>query len=121
MPIAERLAAAGLDPGSVAAFAAAALAEDLAGGIDVTTAATVPAAARGRADLAARTAGVVAGLPVAEAVFWLASACQAMAEPHGAVTCTLLTADGARVGAGAGAAHRVRPDRDRSSRPSAPR
>jgi nicotinate-nucleotide pyrophosphorylase (carboxylating) len=58
----------------MAAFVAAALAEDLAGGTDVTTAATVPGAARGRADLVARSAGVVAGLPVAELAFWLTSA-----------------------------------------------
>lgn len=72
--IAGRLAEAGLNPGEVAAFVAAALAEDLAGGTDVTTAATVPAAARGSADLVARSAGVVAGLAVAELVFWLTSA-----------------------------------------------
>ena len=71
--IAERLDAAGLDPRRVAGLAAAALAEDLAGGADVTTAATVPASARGSAELVVRSAGVVAGLPVAELVFWLAS------------------------------------------------
>jgi nicotinate-nucleotide pyrophosphorylase (carboxylating) len=71
--VARRLRAAGLDPVAVTALVAAALAEDLAGGSDVTTTATVPADARGQADVVARTAGVVAGLPVAEAVFWLAS------------------------------------------------
>jgi nicotinate-nucleotide pyrophosphorylase (carboxylating) len=71
--IGGRLETAGLSPGGVAAFVAAALAEDLAGGTDVTTAATVPAGARGSADLATRSAGVVAGLPVAELVFWLVS------------------------------------------------
>ncbi len=102
-PIAERLAATGLDPVGVVAFVSAALAEDLAGGIDVTTAATVPPAASGRADLVARTAGVVAGLPVAEAVLWLASAGglghygQARGE---AVACTSLAADGDRIEAG---------------------
>ena len=69
-----RLRAAGLDPVAVAAVAAAALAEDLAGGIDETTAATVPPASAGRADLVARKTGVVAGLPVTEAVFAVASA-----------------------------------------------
>jgi nicotinate-nucleotide pyrophosphorylase (carboxylating) len=106
--IAERLSAAGLDPPSVAAFLRAALAEDLAGGIDVTTAATVPAAAQGRADLVARSPGVLAGLPVAEAVFWLASqAVPAATEsaataptPTAPVACTLLAADGDRVAAG---------------------
>jgi nicotinate-nucleotide pyrophosphorylase (carboxylating) len=71
--IAGRLEAAGLSPGQVGRLVAAALAEDLGGGTDVTTAATVPAAALGRADLVARPAGVVAGLPVAELVFWLTS------------------------------------------------
>jgi nicotinate-nucleotide pyrophosphorylase (carboxylating) len=70
--IAQRLSDAGLDPAEVTSFAAAALAEDLAGGTDITTAATVPASLRGRADLVARAAGVVAGLPVAQTVFWLA-------------------------------------------------
>jgi len=67
--LAGRLAAAGLDPLAVAALARAALAEDLAGGTDVTTRATIPRGSTGEAVLAARTAGVVAGLPVAEAVF----------------------------------------------------
>jgi len=71
--IAARLSVAGLDPAAVAALIAVALAEDLAGGTDVTTAATVPAGARGQADVVARNSGVVAGLPVAQAVFWLAS------------------------------------------------
>jgi nicotinate-nucleotide pyrophosphorylase (carboxylating) len=89
--LAQRLSAAGLDPGAVRSFVVAALAEDLVGGIDVTTAATVPPDDRGRGDLVARTPGVVAGLPVAEAVFWLVSA---------AVECAPLTADGDRVAAG---------------------
>jgi len=88
--IAGRLSGAGLDPAVVAAIAAAALAEDLAGGTDVTTDATVPAAARGRADLVARAPGVVAGLSVAAAVFALASA---------DLECTELAADGDRVAA----------------------
>ena len=91
--LAGRLAAVGLDPADVAALAAAALAEDLAGGVDVTTVATVPAGARGQADVVARTAGVVAGLPVAEAVFALAS-------PGTAVMCTDRAADGDLVAAG---------------------
>jgi nicotinate-nucleotide pyrophosphorylase (carboxylating) len=91
--IAGRLRAAGLDPAAVAALGAAALAEDLAGGIDVTTAATVPRDARGEADLVARSAGVVAGLPVVEAVFWLASS----ADP---VRCADRAADGDVVAAG---------------------
>ena len=103
VPIADRLAAAGLDPVSVTAFVRAALAEDLDGGTDITTAATVPAAASGRAELVARTAGVVAGLPVAQAAFWLASAGapgQRGPAPGEAAACTMLTADGDRVAAG---------------------
>jgi len=69
--LAERLRSAGLDPVAVADFVTAALTEDLAGGSDVTTAATVGADATGCADLVARSAGVVAGLGVAAAVFAL--------------------------------------------------
>jgi nicotinate-nucleotide pyrophosphorylase (carboxylating) len=87
----QRLSAAGLDPAAVRSFAAAALAEDLAGGVDVTTAAVVPRAERGRADLVARAPGVVAGLPVAATVFRLAS-------PD--VRCEQVAIDGDRVQAG---------------------
>lgn len=90
---AGRLTAAGLDPAAVAALAAAALAEDLAGGIDVTTAATVPAGSRGQADVVARSAGVLAGLQVAEAVFRLATG-------GDAAEYTEHAADGGRVAAG---------------------
>ena len=89
--IASRLSAAGLDPEAVTAVVAAALAEDLAGGTDVTTMATVPAAERGSAELVARAPGVLAGLPVAEEVFWLVSS-DIEVEP--------LAADGDRLRAG---------------------
>jgi nicotinate-nucleotide pyrophosphorylase (carboxylating) len=89
--IAAQLRAARLDPDTVRSVVEAALAEDLAGGIDVTTACTVPAAERGRAELVARTPGVVAGLPVAAAVFWLVST---------DVRATPLVADGDRIAAG---------------------
>jgi nicotinate-nucleotide pyrophosphorylase (carboxylating) len=71
--IAARLTAGGLDPAAVTALVAVALAEDLAGGADITTAATIPAGERGRAELVPRASGVLAGLPLAEAVFWLVS------------------------------------------------
>jgi nicotinate-nucleotide pyrophosphorylase (carboxylating) len=45
-----------------------ALAEDLAGGIDVTTESTVPENHQGTADFVAREAGVVAGIAVAAAI-----------------------------------------------------
>ncbi|MCF2529339.1 carboxylating nicotinate-nucleotide diphosphorylase [Yinghuangia soli] len=64
----SRLAKAGLDPAAVEALVRAAVAEDLDGGVDVTSVATVPAEARGHADFTARSAGVAAGIPVAEAV-----------------------------------------------------
>jgi nicotinate-nucleotide pyrophosphorylase (carboxylating) len=92
-PIASALRTAGLEPAAITALVAAALAEDLAGGIDVTTAATVPADALGQADVVARSNGVVAGLPVAEAVFLLAS-------PASPVQCAARAADGDVVAAG---------------------
>jgi len=58
-----------LDPAYVDDLVRRALAEDLAGGADVTSAATVPADQTGVGDLVARSAGVVAGLPVTAAVF----------------------------------------------------
>jgi nicotinate-nucleotide pyrophosphorylase (carboxylating) len=72
--LAARLRAAGLDPAYVEDLACAALDEDLAGGVDVTSEATVPADQRGTADLVARADGVVAGLAVAETVLTCAAA-----------------------------------------------
>ncbi|BFV58595.1 carboxylating nicotinate-nucleotide diphosphorylase [Kitasatospora sp. CMC57] len=66
--LAELLEAAGLDPVEVEDIATLALAEDLAGGEDVTSVATVPADAVATADFTARQPGVVAGLRIAEAV-----------------------------------------------------
>jgi nicotinate-nucleotide pyrophosphorylase (carboxylating) len=63
------LAAAGLDPDAVADLARRALDEDLDGGVDVTSIATVPAEQRSVLDLVARKPGVAAGVPVAAAVF----------------------------------------------------
>ena len=58
----------GLDPDAVAAIVRLAVTEDLAGGIDVTSAATVPEAQRSVGEIVARRPGVLAGLPVAVAV-----------------------------------------------------
>jgi len=91
--IASALRTAGLEPAAVSALVAAALAEDLAGGVDVTTAATVPSDALGQADVVARSPGVVAGLPVAAAVFSLAS-------PASSVQSADRAADGDVVSAG---------------------
>lgn len=63
------LADAGLDPIEVEDIAHMALSEDLDGGVDVTTVATVPEEAEAVADFVAREDGVVAGLRIAEAVF----------------------------------------------------
>ena len=84
-PVLEALLTAGLDPDHVADIARRALDEDLMGGLDVTTVATVPVDREGVADVVARQAGVVAGLPVAAAVFELAG---------GDVTVLLPKADG---------------------------
>ena len=68
-PIRALLADAGLDPDEVAVLIRLAVEEDLDGGVDVTTVATVPAGQQATLDLVARRPGVVAGAPVAAAVF----------------------------------------------------
>lgn len=87
-----RLSKAGLDPSYVHDLVVRALEEDLAGGLDVTSAATVPDGQVSSADLVARADGVVAGLPVAAAVFEVAS--------EHAVTITWPVDDGAIVARG---------------------
>jgi nicotinate-nucleotide pyrophosphorylase (carboxylating) len=62
------LADASLDADAVVALARAAVEEDLAGGVDVTSAATVPPGLVGTAAFVCRQSGVVAGVPVAMAV-----------------------------------------------------
>jgi nicotinate-nucleotide pyrophosphorylase (carboxylating) len=64
----EALATAGLDVTAVAALVDAALAEDRAGGEDVTSVATVACGTHVRARYVARAPGVVAGLDVARLV-----------------------------------------------------
>ncbi len=70
-PISEatrrRLIVGGVDPDAVAALVRMAVAEDLMGGIDVTSVATIAADHRSTATFGAREPGVVAGLPVAAA------------------------------------------------------
>jgi nicotinate-nucleotide pyrophosphorylase (carboxylating) len=87
------LTAAGLDPAAVADVVTRAVAEDLPAGsglgVDVTSAATVPAALVATGRIVARARGVVAGLPVAAAVF------DAVVGPAALVTLT--AADGDRV------------------------
>jgi nicotinate-nucleotide pyrophosphorylase (carboxylating) len=69
----DALIAASLDPAAVTAFVQAALDEDLGGGVDVTSIATVPFDIEATADFVARATGVIAGLPVVRAVLDLAS------------------------------------------------
>jgi nicotinate-nucleotide pyrophosphorylase (carboxylating) len=66
-PTPAALAAAGLDPVAVEALAVRTLEEDLAGGVDVTSVATVPFDLEGTAAFVPRTAGTVAGVAVAMA------------------------------------------------------
>ena len=87
----EQLAAAGLDPVAVADLIDRALAEDLDGGVDVTSVATIDVDRTGTLDLVARASGVIAGAAVAAAVFDRAS--------QGRVRSTWL-ADGAGVAPG---------------------
>jgi len=92
-PTRRGLVAAGLDPDAVAALVRMAVAEDLAGGIDVTSVATVPVDQRSTGELVARRPGVVAGLPVVAAVI------DAVCGAAGRIE--LVAADGDRVGPGA--------------------
>jgi nicotinate-nucleotide pyrophosphorylase (carboxylating) len=84
----EALLAAGLDPADVVRVVRAALDEDLSFGPDVTTLSTVPADARATGDVVPRSAGVLAGVPVAAAVFDLVGGAD--------VEIALLAADGER-------------------------
>jgi nicotinate-nucleotide pyrophosphorylase (carboxylating) len=86
------LRTAGLDVGEVEQVVVRALAEDLAGGVDVTSVATVPFDQESVVDFVARAPGVVAGLPVASVVLWTAS--------DAAVQVDARVADGTRVEAG---------------------
>jgi nicotinate-nucleotide pyrophosphorylase (carboxylating) len=78
--VAEGLRAAGLDPDHVARLARATVVEDLGGGVDVTSEATVDAEARTVADYTARKPGVAAGIFVAAAVIDLVSGGEAQFE-----------------------------------------
>jgi len=80
-----------LDPGDLDRVVRAALEEDLRYGPDVTTAAVIPPGTKSVADIVARQAGTLAGLPVAAAV--LDAACPA-------ATFTPQARDGDQVAAG---------------------
>ena len=87
--VAERLLGVGLDPVPVFALARAALEEDLDGGVDVTSVATVRFDLEGTAEVRPRQAGVLAGLPVALAVLDVAT--------EGDFAVERIGSDGARV------------------------
>jgi len=90
--VAETLVRSGLDPDHVSDVVRRAVDEDLMGGVDGTSVATVPFDQEGVADIAVREPGVVAGVPVAAAVFELLS--------DDDVTVTMKAADGDDVRAG---------------------
>jgi len=107
-PISEstrrRLLAAGLDPDAVASFVRMAVTEDLLGGVDVTSVATIPADHRSTATFGAREVGVVAGLAVAAAAVEAVCGDAASEFDH-------LADDGDRVTAGAQVARVTAPTR----------
>lgn len=88
----RRLVTAGLDPVAVTDVVTRALAEDLDGGLDVTSVATVACDAEGAATFVPRAGGVVAGLPVAAVVLQVAA--------DGGLVVDYLATDGDRVSAG---------------------
>lgn len=71
--VSRMLEEARLDPKALESVVLAAIEEDLDGGVDVTTVATVPPEQRATLDLVSRGAGVAAGIPVAAAVFMAVS------------------------------------------------
>jgi nicotinate-nucleotide pyrophosphorylase (carboxylating) len=70
----EGIESAGMDPVAVGDFIDRALAEDLDGGVDVTSVATIDTDSVSTLDLVARASGVSAGAPIAACVFQRASA-----------------------------------------------
>ena len=93
------LRAAGLDPRDAERVIRGALAEDLRYGPDVTSAATAAPGAEAVAEVVARGAGVLAGLPVALAVLDAAGIAVSVAAGI-AGSAEALAADGDRIGAG---------------------
>ena len=100
----HRLITAGLDPDAVAATARMTVTEDLMGGLDVTSTATIPSDQRSVATFGARAAGVVAGLPIAAAVIEAVCGDAASKFVH-------LVSDGDRVDAGTEVARVTAPTR----------
>ncbi|MFI7387413.1 carboxylating nicotinate-nucleotide diphosphorylase [Streptomyces sp. NPDC049813] len=80
--LAQLLLDAGLHPVEVEDIAHMAIAEDLDGGVDVTTVATIPEEAVATADFTARENGVVAGLRIAEAIISVVATDEFEVERH---------------------------------------
>src|SRR5450755_1821440 len=89
----QRLTHAGLDAADVERLVAAALAEDLGGGVDVTSVAAVPLDHESVADFVSRAPGVIAGVPLVANVLLTAA-------PDSAVDIDEHVVDGMRVDAG---------------------
>jgi nicotinate-nucleotide pyrophosphorylase (carboxylating) len=83
---AAALSAAGLDPAEIEGVVRRALEEDLTFGPDVTTDSTVPVRAQATGEIVPRSPGMLAGIPLAAAVFDLVG--------RGEVEVELLAADG---------------------------
>ena len=98
------LIAVDLDPDAIAALIRHALEEDLMGGVDVTSVATIPVDQRSTATFGSREVGVVAGLDVAAAVIEIVCGDQASAFSP-------LVSDGSVVKPGVGLAEVVAPTR----------
>jgi len=99
------VAAAGLDPAEVAGVVRRALEEDLAFGPDVTTDSTVPVRAHATGEIVPRSPGMLAGIPVAAAVFDLVG--------RGELEVELLAADGTAARPGEPVLRVAGPARDR--------
>ncbi len=100
----DQLIASGVDPDALAALIRMAVQEDLMGGVDITSTATIPADQRSIATFGAREDGVVAGLPVVAAV--IETVCGAEASEL-----EYLVADASRVSAGVDVAKVTAPTR----------
>ena len=79
-PTRAALTRAGLDVDAVADLARRTLAEDLGGGVDVTSVATIPLEQQGIAAFVSRSDGVVAGIAVAMACLDTAAECELVYE-----------------------------------------
>ena len=103
-PTRRSLIDGGLDPDAVAGIVRNAVTEDLMGGVDVTSAATIPSDHRSTATFGARQDGVISGLSVVAAV--IETVCGDAASEFRA-----MVADGSHVGVGTTVAEVTAPTR----------